>query len=373
MKGVETRAAVLRSFGAPLTIERVLLRPPGPHEALVRVTAAGVCHSDVGQADGEWSATLPLVLGHEGAGVVEAVGSEVDIPVGTRVQLNMAPGCGHCVHCAAGRPILCQEALDAMSEARLLTGSTPISGSGGPIGTFALLGCFAERCVVQARSLVRLPDDVSDEVGALLGCAVITGVGAAIATIDVPAGSRGAVFGAGGVGAGSIQGAAARGASSVVAIDPSPQRRERALTLGATDAWNPDDKRIAETKADARHVGLDWAIVSVGSTEAIRSAVELLRPGGVVCVVGLTKEGETSGIDMLDLVTFEKRIVGSAYGTESPTTLIPRIIDLHRSGRISLGGLVVDRLPFEEINDAFSKSRSSAGLRTLLMMETSSA
>lgn len=368
-----TRAAVLRAFGQPMEIEPVRLRRPGPHEAIVRVTAAGVCHSDVGQADGEWAAPLPLVLGHEGAGIVEAVGSEVDIAVGTRVQLNMAPGCGHCRFCSVGRPILCPNALDAMSEARLLTGPSPFSDdSGGPIGTYALLGCFAEHVVVQARSLVPLPDDISDDVGALLGCAVITGVGAAIATIDVPAGSRGAVFGAGGVGAGAIQGAAARGAGTVIAIDPSGERRTRALGLGATHGWGPEDEQIDALRADARDVGLDWTIVSVGSTAAIRTAIDVLRPGGVACIVGLTREGDATHVDMLDLVTFEKRIIGSAYGTESPSTLVPRILELQRSGRLDLEGLVGDRVPLEHINEAFVRSRSSEGLRTLVHMSSTS-
>ena len=195
----KTSVAVLRAFGAPMTVEQVTLREPAASEALVRITKAGVCHSDVGQADGEWSAELPLVLGHEGAGVVEAVGPGVNVDVGTRVLLNMAPGCGQCANCGVGRPILCQPALDAMSGAHLLTGPTPISGSTGPIGTYALLGVFAHHAVVQARSLIPLPDDVPDEVGALMGCAVITGVGAATETIDIAAGSRGAVIGVGGV------------------------------------------------------------------------------------------------------------------------------------------------------------------------------
>lgn len=364
-----TTAAVLHSFGGTHTIEQVELRPPGPFEALVRISAAGVCHSDVGQADGEWQADLPLVLGHEGSGVVEAVGPGVAVPVGTRVVLNMAPGCGACTECSQGRPILCQLALDAMSQGRLLTGPTPIKGSAGPVGTYALLGCFAQHAIVQARSLIPLPDHVPDSVGALIGCAVITGLGAAIGSIDIAAGSRGAVFGAGGVGVNAIQGARARGASEIIAVDPSEQRRELSRRFGATDVVDSADaERIAAYATDARHHGLDWTIASVGNAASMRTAVELLRPGGVACMVGLPREGDDVRIDMLDVVTFEKHIVGSAYGTLAPTVLVPRIVEMYRRGQLLLDELIGDTLPLHSIDEAFALSREAKGLRTIIRM-----
>ena len=362
-----TRAAVLRAFGQPQAIEEIALREPGPFEARVRVTRAGVCHSDVGQADGEWDAALPLVLGHEGAGVVEAVGVGVDVPIGTRVLLNMAPGCGACRHCAVGRPILCQPALDAMGTGSLITGPSPISGVAGPIGTYALLGCFADRVVVSGRSLMPLPDDVSDEVGALLGCAVITGVGAAIETTAIEAGSRGAVIGVGGVGVNALQGARARGAAEVIAIDSSSARLELASAFGATGSTLADDEPTLSSMRDrARLDGLDWTIVTVGAPAAMRLGVDLLRPRGTACIVGLAPQDTPVGIDMLDLVTFEKRIVGSAYGSLAPTVLVPRIIELYRRGLLRLDELVVDRFPLEAINDAFARSRAAAGLRPVI-------
>jgi len=362
-----TRAAVLRAFGAPQTIEQVRLRPPGPGEALVRITAAGVCHSDVGQADGEWPLALPAVLGHEGAGVVEQVGPGVAVEAGARVLLSSAPGCGRCGHCLQGRPIRCQDSLAAMGEGRLTTGSSPIEQAGERISAYSLLACFAGHAVVAERSLIELPDDIEDEVGALIGCAVITGVGAAIESIAVPAGSRGAVIGAGGVGVNAVQGARARGAAGVLAVDPSAERLDWARLFGATEVLDPGDHgRLAALRAAAPREGLDWTIVTVGRAEAMTLGVELLRPGGTAAIVGLAPQGEPVEVDMLDLVTYERRIVGSAYGTLSPALLVPRILDLYRAGTLKLDELVGQRFELADINEAFDAARAARGLRTVL-------
>jgi Zn-dependent alcohol dehydrogenase len=367
MTRTATHAAVLRAFGEPQVIEEVELRPPGAGEARVRLLAAGVCHSDVGQAAGEWSHPLPVVLGHEGAGVVEAVGPDVAFPVGTRVVLNLAPGCGVCAHCYAGSPIRCQASLAAMAEGRLTTGPTPIEGKDGAIAAYSLLSCFAEQAVVAARSLIPIPADVPAAVAALVGCAVITGVGAAIATIDVPAGSRGAIIGAGGVGVNAIQGARIRGASEILALDPSEERRELALQFGATRAVDSrDSDLVGALQSRAAADGLDWTIVTVGNPDAIGLGVELLRPGGVAAIVGLAPEGMPVPIDTLGLVTYERRIVGSAYGSVAPPMLIPRIFDLYRSGALLLDELVSHRFPLDGINEAFALSERAGGLRAVI-------
>jgi Zn-dependent alcohol dehydrogenase len=365
---VITRAAVLRAFREPQLVEEVELRRPGSGEVLVRMACAGVCHSDVGQADGEWSFPLPAVLGHEGSGTVAELGpGVVGLEPGQRVLLNLAPGCGTCRHCLAGRPILCQDSLDAMGEGRLTTGPTPIAGQGGPIATYSLLGCFAERAVVASRSIIPLPPGVPADVAALIGCAVITGVGAAIATVDVAAGSRGAVIGCGGVGVNAIQGARVRGAAKIVAIDPSAERREQASRFGATSGLDSSDvDAVQDLRARAAREGFDWAIVTVGSTEAMRLGVDVIRPGGVTVPVGLTPEAAPTPIDMLDLVTYEKRIVGSAYGTVSPLLLVPRIVGLYLEGRLLLDELVSHRFPLDGINEAFELSRRAGGLRPVL-------
>ncbi len=367
MNDLATQAAVLRHFGAPQRVEEVRLRRPGPGEALVRITVAGVCHSDVGQAAGEWDFPLPAVLGHEGAGVVEDVGADVAVEPGTRVLLSSAPGCGRCRHCRGGRPILCQDSLDAMGDGRLTTGSSPISQNGEAISAYSLLACFSNHTVVAERSLIELPDDVPDEVGALVGCAVLTGVGAAIASIEVAAGSRGAVIGAGGVGVNAIQGARARGATGVLAIDVSEERLQWAQRFGATELLDArDEDRLAALRAAAPREGFDWTIVTVGDTGAMTLGIDLLRPGGTAAIVGLAPQRRPVPVDMLDLVTYERRVVGSAYGTLDPTLLVPRILELYRAGALKLDELVADRFALADINMAFEAARAARGLRSIV-------
>ena len=367
---VTTSAAVLHRFGEPQTVETVELRDPGPGEVLVRMHAAGVCHSDVGQADGDWACALPAVLGHEGAGIVEQVGDGVDgLAPGERVVLSSAPGCARCRHCIGGRPILCQDSLDAMGAGALTTGGSPITGAGGPIAAYSLLACFARHAVVAARSAIPLPDGVPADVAALIGCAVITGVGAAIETIAVEAGSRGVVIGAGGVGVNAIAGACLRGAAEVLALDVSPDRLARAERFGATaTADAADGDVVARLRGRARRDGFDWAIVTVGVADAMRLGVDVVRPGGTVAAVGLMPQDAPVGIDLLDLVTYEKRLVGSAYGSLDPRLLIPRILHLYLAGRLDLDPLVSERLPLEAVNEAFAMSRRGEGLRPVLAM-----
>jgi Zn-dependent alcohol dehydrogenase len=365
---VETVAAVLRAFGEPQSVEPVVLRDPGLGEVLVRVVAAGVCHSDVGQADGEWGFPLPAVLGHEGAGVVEALGPDVDdVSVGERVVLSLAPGCGRCSHCVIGHPIRCQGALAAMGEGRLTTGASPISGRHGPIAAYSLLACFARHTVVASRSVIPLPEGIPADVAALIGCAVITGFGAAAETVAVPAGSRGAVIGVGGVGVNAVQGARVRGAAEIVAVDPSPGRLERAVSFGATDTLDAGDEEALDAlRLAAPTEGFDWAIVTVGNAEAMRLGIDITRPGGTTAVVGLMPEGSPVPVDLLDVVNYEKTIQGSAYGSLSPRELVPRIAALYLEGRLLLDELVSERLPLEGINEAFDLSRRAEGLRTVL-------
>jgi Zn-dependent alcohol dehydrogenase len=372
---VKTTAAVLHAFREPHRIEEVDLRAPGHGETLVRLVAAGICHSDVGQADGEWSYPLPAVLGHEGSGIVEAVGPGVTgIEPGQRVVLSLAPGCGACRHCVVGRPILCQDSLEAMGAGRLTTGSAPIMGDGGPIAAYSLLACFAHHAVVAARSVIPLPEGVPADVAALIGCAVITGVGAAVETIDVQAGSRGCVIGAGGVGVNAVQGARLRGAATIDVLDPAAARREESTRFGATGTIDPaDEDVVTDLRARAPRDGYDWAIVTVGSIEAMRLGVDVTRPGGTTAIVGLAPEATPAPIDMLDVVTYEKTIRGSAYGTISPLVLVPRIVELYLQGRLLLDQLVSARLPLERIDEAFDLSRRAEGLRPVLALSDGGA
>lgn len=367
---MKTTAAVLHAFGEPHRIEEVHLRDPGAGEVLVRVVAAGICHSDVGQADGEWGFPLPAVLGHEGSGIVEAVGPGIGgVAPGQRVVLNLAPGCGLCGHCLVGRPVLCQGSLDAMGEGRLTSGDSPISGADGPIATYSLLSCFAHHAVVSAKSVIPLPEGVPADVAALVGCAVITGLGAAVETLAVAAGSRGAVIGVGGVGVNAVQGARLRGAAHVVAFDASPDRLEQAARFGATAGVDVrDEDEVAGLVRAAPREGFDWSIVTVGVPDAMRLGVDLVRPGGTAVMVGLAPEEAPVPVDMLELVTYEKVVRGSAYGTISPLVLVPRILELYLEGRLLLDELVSARLPIERIDEAFELSRQARGMRPVLAL-----
>jgi Zn-dependent alcohol dehydrogenase len=318
---------------------------------------------------------LPAVLGHEGAGVVDAVGPDVaGLDVGQPVVLSLAPSCESCPHCLRGRPILCQDALDAMAEGRLTTGPSPIRGRAGPIAAYSLLGCFARHAVVASDSAIPLPDGVSPAVAALIGCAVITGVGAATESGAIEEESRGAVIGAGGVGMNAIQGARLCGAAEVVAFDVAPGRLAEAGRFGATQTVDVGDaQKVERLRSVARREGFDWSIVTVGREDAVRLGIELTRPGATTVVVGLLPDGSPVPVDVLDLVTYEKRIVGSAYGSTSPRALMPRIAQLYLDGFLALDELVTARLPLAAIDEAFARSRRADGLRPVLTMPEADA
>jgi S-(hydroxymethyl)glutathione dehydrogenase/alcohol dehydrogenase len=232
-----------------------------------------------------------------------------------------------------------------------------------------MLACFARHVIVDQRSLIPLPDGVPADVAALIGCAVTTGLGAAIETLKLAAGSRGAVIGVGGVGINAVQGARLRGAAEVVAIDMSAARLQQAKVFGATDTVAADDvAKVSALRSQATTSGFDWAIVTVGREDAMRLGVEIVKPGGSVAAVGLMPEASPVPIDLLDMVVNEKKLFGSAYGSITPRVLIPRIVGLYLEGRLMLDELVSERLPLQEINRAFDLSRRAEGLRLILTL-----
>jgi S-(hydroxymethyl)glutathione dehydrogenase/alcohol dehydrogenase len=259
--------------------------------------------------------------------------------------------------------------LAAMAEGRLTTGPSPIRLGREQVATYSLLSCFAERAVVAERSVIPVSSGVPAEVGALIGCAVITGVGAAIETLKIPAGSHGIVIGAGGVGLSAILGARLARAAGITALDPAPGRRLAALELGATDTIDAaDERRSAHIRNVAATEGFDWSIVTVGRPEAIALGIESIRPGGTACIVGLAPQDTSVPVNMLDLVTYERTIVGSAYGSVSPQSLILRLADLYQAGELPLNRLITDRYPLEHIDRAFARSREAGGLRCVLQI-----
>jgi Zn-dependent alcohol dehydrogenase len=252
-----------------------------------------------------------------------------------------------------------------MTDGELVTGASPLWGQGGAIAAYSLLACFAGHAVVAARSAVPLPQGVPADIAALIGCAVLTGFGAVVETLDVAAGTRGAVIGLGGVGMSALLAGLVCGAD-VVAFDPQSERRDRAEALGASAAIDPSSDQAQRLVDLAPDEGFDWSIVTAGIDSAIRSGIEITRPGGKTAVVGLMPEDAPVPVDFLELVTYEKVLLGSAYGSLSPEILIPRIVNLYLRGTLPLDELVSARFKLSQINEAFAASRKAQGVRSVI-------
>lgn len=355
-------AAVLTETGAPLQVREVDLPDPGPTQVRVRLAAAGVCHSDLSLADGTLRQPLPAVLGHEGAGTVEAVGAQVrDVAPGDRVLLNWAPPCRACWFCTHGEPHLCEHALDAASSpyAALDNGSAVYPG----LGTAA----FAEATLVPSRAVVPLPADVPLEQAALLGCAVLTGVGAVLNTAGVRRGESVLVVGLGGVGLSAVQGARLAGAETVVAVDANPGKQELARRLGATEFLVAGEDVPARVRALTGGRGADHALECVGRAATIRQAWTATRRGGRTTVVGIGRRDDTTTFNALELFHFARTLTGCVYGSADPARDVPLLLEEVRAGRLDLGALVSDRIGLGGVAQAFDRMRAGEGARSLVI------
>ena len=311
----------------------------------MRLTASGVCHSDLHALDGDWTVPLPLVLGHEGAGVVEAIGPHVrDVAIGDHVVLSWFAPCRRCRNCAAGRPWLC-------TGTRALEHPSAIPG----VHAFLGLGTFAEATVVPESAVVAIDPAVPPEIAALIGCSVATGVGAVLNTAGVKAGESAVVVGCGGVGQAIILGLRLAGADPIVAVDLSPQRREQALALGAT--------RVVEVADGA----FDHAFEAIGRAATLEALPGLLTRGGQAVIVGMPAEGVRIAIDPFELADQGKRIVGCNYGSSVPAVDFPRLARLFLAGRLPLEKLVGRRRRLDEADAALDDLRDAVGLRTVLV------
>lgn len=356
------RAAVAHGFNQPLTLEEIELRAPLSGEIEVTIEAVAICHSDIHYLDGAWGGQLPLVLGHEAAGRVTALGGATrGIELGDRVVVTLIRGCGHCVSCASGAPTRCET-----SERP----HPPLTATDGGAVTQAMdTGAFAEKVVVDQSQVVVLPDSISADVASLLACGVITGVGAVVNAADLRPGQDAVVIGAGGVGLNAIQGARIAGARRIVAVDLAPEKLEAAREFGATDTILASDPTPWRTAREILGKGADAVFVTVGVVGVYQSAPKYLAPGGALVAVGMPGDGETAAWEPVLLASDSQKFIGSKMGNVVIARDIPWLVDLYEQGRLKLDELVSRRWPFDEINAAIDNTRSGAARRNVVVFD----
>ena len=373
---MKIKAAVLEKMGAatpyekskPLAVQAVELDSPGNGEVLVKVAAAGLCHSDLSVIDGNRPRPTPMVLGHEAAGVVQELGSGVeDLSVGDHVVMVFVPSCGHCLPCSEGRPALCEPGAVANGAGTLLSGARRLHRNGGDVHHHLGVSAFAEYATVSRRSLVKIDRELPLDEAALFGCAVLTGVGAVINTARVPAGSSVAVLGLGGVGLSSLLGAVAVGARRVVAVDLSDNKLGLARQLGATDTFNAGGANAVEEIRAATGGGVEFAFEMAGSVRAMDLAYKITRRGGTTVTAGLPPPTHTFALPQVNLVAEERTVKGSYIGTCVPNRDLPRYIELYRRGKLPVDRLMSSRLKLDEINIGFDRLHEGKAVRQVVV------
>jgi S-(hydroxymethyl)glutathione dehydrogenase / alcohol dehydrogenase len=364
---MQIHAAILWEQGQALSVEAVELDGPGPGEVLVEVKAAGVCHSDLHPARGDWPMKTPVVLGHEGAGIVCETGTGVtSLHRGDRVVFCWAPACGVCPPCREGRFVLCDRVEKVTYRNRLPSGAARLHARDQAVAPFLGTACFADFAVVPEAGAVRVTPEVSFEALATVGCAVVTGVGAVRNAAQVTPGSSVAVIGAGGVGLNVVQGAVIAGCEMVIAIDVRPAPLEIAKRFGATHAVTGGDTAVEAVRDLTAGRGVDVAFDTVGLQRTLNDALACVRKGGTVVLTGLAHIDTRAGFPMFQFVMQEKRVVGSVYGSGQPARDIPDLISLHQAGRLKLEELVSRTYPLSGINEALTALAASDGARGVI-------
>jgi alcohol dehydrogenase len=373
---MKIKAAVLNQIGAeppydkskPLSIDEFELDDPGHGEVMVKIGAAGLCHSDLSVIDGNRPRPTPMVLGHEAAGTVEKLGPSVDdLKVGDHVVMVFVPSCGHCLPCAEGRPALCEPGAIANNAGTLLSGARRLHRNGGDVHHHLGCSAFAEYATVSRRSLVKIDQELPFDEAALFGCAVLTGVGAVINTAKVSAGSSVAVIGLGGVGLSSLLGAVAVGARRIVAVDLSDDKLGLARQLGATDTFNPGNPSAIDEIRSATAGGVEFAFEMAGSVKAMDLAYKITRRGGTTITAGLPPPNHTFALPQVNLVAEERTIKGSYIGTCVPIRDLPRYIELYRGGKLPVDRLMSGRLKLDEINLGFDRLHEGKAVRQVVV------
>jgi S-(hydroxymethyl)glutathione dehydrogenase/alcohol dehydrogenase len=369
VKEVFMKAAVCYEFGKPLTIEELDIDPLQKGEVKVRLVATAICHSDLHALNGEGSAHVPFVAGHEAAGVVEEVGESVSLTKpGDRVVVCLLRSCGRCFYCTLGLPHLCEGDFALNRESRLRNRRGQVVQQG--LRTAA----FAEYCIVDQSQVVRVPESLPFDRAALLACGVITGLGAVVNTARVEAGSSVVVIGTGGVGLNAIQGAVLAGAHPIIAIDLLDNKLEAARRFGATHLINGTEQKNPEkaVKGLTSDRGADYVFVTVGSAAAVAQALSLTRKRGSLVLVGMPAPGATASFQINSCVRGEQRIMGSFMGSTRLSLSVPRLVELYRHGRLKLDELITGRYPLERINEALDAVEKGQALRNVILFDSGS-
>ena len=366
---MKIRGVVLEQTGGPLVISELDLAPPGTAEVLVRLRASGVCHSDWNAVDGTAENRCPCVLGHEGAGVVEAVGEGVTrVSEGDHVALSWAPWCGECDECRRDLPQLCSRMWPAMGTGGLMDGTPRLSRGGEPVYHYSFLSTYAEACVVPERCCIPIADDVPFDVAALVGCGVTTGVGAVWRTARVRPGQRVAIIGCGGVGLSALMAAVAAGADPVIAVDAIPAKLDVARAFGASAGvlWQGSAAETAEAVREASDGGVDYGIEATGRPEAMEAAFLSTRTRGAAVLIGIPRADAVLTLPAGTFPRMERRVLGSIYGSSKPERDFPHTLSLYKSGRLPLDRLVSHRLPLDQAEHAFELMHAGEALRVVL-------
>jgi S-(hydroxymethyl)glutathione dehydrogenase / alcohol dehydrogenase len=361
------KAAVLHKVGGPLAIEEIEAGPLKPGDVLVRIRASGLCHTDLEVIQGSLYYPLPIVLGHEGAGVVEAVGSAVTrARPGDHVVCSWNPNCGHCFYCERDQPILCEVFTATQPKGLLMDGTSRLRRDGGTVHHFSVVSSHAEYCVVPESGAIKVPKEIPFDRACLIGCGVMTGVGAATRMAPVAYGASAVVIGCGAVGVNAIQGARLIGAGRVIAVDISAKKLELARIFGATDLVDlSKDDPVAAIKGMTSGRGADYVFEAAGHEKAFALSAEIARPGGQIVFLGKVNVDKQVAFRWGSLMG-EKRIVRSSYGGARPQRDFPLLAQSYLDGKLKLDELITARLPIERINDGFAAMARGEGIRTVL-------
>lgn len=364
------KAAVLRAYRAPLSIEDIDLLPPREGEIRIRFAASGICHSDMTRIEGARPSALPIVLGHEASAYVEELGPGVDgLAPGDRVVLSFLYDCGRCFYCRTGHPNLCEIGIAMLRGGTMPDGTTRLR-KGDEVLHHMTVSSFAEQAVVPAHCATKIPDGMPMDIAALIGCAVLTGTGAVFNAAPVRAGDSVLVVGAGGVGLNTVQAAAIAGASVILVSDMNPEKLAMAKSFGATHLVNPRD---ADPVAKARELtagrGVDFAFEAIGNIATIQQCYDAIRPAGKAIVIGAAEAGACCKIEALTLPYTEKVLTGSMYGGARPQLDVERLVDLYTRGRLKLDELISQSYRLDQINDAFDDLHAGRLARGLIRYE----